>query len=133
MGEQYTDAPAAGNWVPLGGNLASAPAVAGGTDAAEVFYLDAGGDLYGVDVLADPPAAESLGRPPNVGLTLDPAAARWGTRTDVFARGTDNAVWHISREGSTWGAWEALRCFDLFPGRGLAIRRPAGPGGAGPR
>ncbi|HSJ57839.1 MAG TPA: hypothetical protein VLC95_11700, partial [Anaerolineae bacterium] len=108
---QYTDAPSAGNWVPLGGNLASAPAVAGGVDTAEVFYLDAGGDLYGVDVLADPPVAESLGRPPDVGLTLDPAAARWGTRTDVFARGTDNAVWHISREGSTWGAWESLRGF----------------------
>ncbi len=80
----YTDVPLAENWVPLGGNLASAPAVAGGTDTAEVFYLDAGGDLVRGRRAGRSTAAESLGRPPDVGLTLDPAAARWGTRTDVF-------------------------------------------------
>jgi len=110
----YTDVPLEENWVPLGGNLASAPAVAGGVDVAEVFYLDAGGDLYAVDVLVDPPVAQSLGRPPDTTLTLDPAAARWGTRTDVFVRATDNEVWHIFREGTGWSAWESLAGFTTF-------------------
>ena len=100
------DDPNWGAWQPLGGNLASAPAVAGGADAAEVFYLDAGGALIGIDALGV--TTETLGTPPGLDLTLDPAAARWGTRTDVFVRGTDNAVWHRARQGGSWGAWESL-------------------------
>jgi len=31
-------------------------------------------------------------------LTSEPAAVSWGpNRIDVFARGTDNALWHIYR------------------------------------
>jgi spore germination protein YaaH len=42
-------------------------------------------------------------------LTSGPAASSWGpTRTDVFARGTDNALWHRSWDGSAWAAWESL-------------------------
>ena len=38
-----------------------------------------------------------------------PDASSWGaTRTDVFVRGTDNAIWHRPFNGTNWGAWESL-------------------------
>jgi hypothetical protein len=41
-------------------------------------------------------------------LTSDPAAASWASgRLDVFARGTDNALWHRTYDGG-WGGWESL-------------------------
>jgi spore germination protein YaaH len=43
------------------------------------------------------------------GLTSGPTASSWGaTRTDVFARGGDNALWHRSWNGTTWTPWESL-------------------------
>jgi hypothetical protein len=98
-----------GAWLPLGGNPASAPAVAGGADVADVFYLDAGGELLRVDTLGG--ITETLGAPPGIALTLDPAAATWGTRTDIFMRGADNALWHRARQGGAWGDWESLGGF----------------------
>lgn len=42
-------------------------------------------------------------------LTSAPAAASWGgNRLDVFARGTDNALWHRWWDGSAWSNWESL-------------------------
>jgi spore germination protein YaaH len=42
-------------------------------------------------------------------LTSSPAVTSSGaSRTDVFARGTDNALWHRFWNGSTWSAWESL-------------------------
>jgi uncharacterized protein YvpB len=36
-------------------------------------------------------------------------AASWGPgRIDVFARGTDNALWHEAWNGTRWSAWESL-------------------------
>jgi hypothetical protein len=33
----------------------------------------------------------------------------WGAnRLDIFAIGTDNAVWHRWRDGNAWGGWESL-------------------------
>ena len=41
-------------------------------------------------------------------LTSDPATVSWGDgRTDVFVRGTDNALWHKWFNG-TWSGWESL-------------------------
>jgi spore germination protein YaaH len=43
------------------------------------------------------------------GLTSGPDASSWGsTRTDVFARGGDNALWHRSWNGTAWTDWESL-------------------------
>jgi RHS repeat-associated protein len=43
------------------------------------------------------------------GLTGNPAAVSWGpNRIDSFAQGTDNAIWHRSFDGTTWGQWETL-------------------------
>jgi hypothetical protein len=49
-------------------------------------------------------AWESLGGT----LTSAPAVSSWASgRLDVFARGTDNALWHLSYS-SGWGRWEQL-------------------------
>jgi hypothetical protein len=48
---------------------------------------------------------ESLGG----ALTSDPTVSSWGAnRLDVFARGTDNALWHKWWDGSAWRGWESL-------------------------
>jgi hypothetical protein len=36
------------------------------------------------------------------------AASSGASATDVFVRGTDNALWHRSWNGATWGAWQSL-------------------------
>jgi spore germination protein YaaH len=42
-------------------------------------------------------------------LTSSAATSSWGTtRTDVFVRGSDNALWHRSWDGTTWANWESL-------------------------
>ncbi|MBN1657792.1 MAG: hypothetical protein JXA93_05290 [Anaerolineae bacterium] len=100
-----------GTWSPLGGNPSSAPAVAGGAGVADVYYLDTGGELLRIDTVNGLTETETLGAPPGIGLTLDPAAAQWGTRTDVFVRRADNALWHRARQGGAWSAWESLGGF----------------------
>jgi hypothetical protein len=41
-------------------------------------------------------------------FTSGPAVTTWGPgRLDVFARGTDNALWHIYFAGM-WSAWSSL-------------------------
>ena len=42
-------------------------------------------------------------------LTSAPVAVSWGpNRLDVFAMGSDNAVWHRAYDGAGWQAWESL-------------------------
>ena len=42
-------------------------------------------------------------------ITSAPDAASWAAnRLDVFARGTDNALWHRWWDGSAWRGWESL-------------------------
>jgi spore germination protein YaaH len=42
-------------------------------------------------------------------LTSTAAVTSWGTaRTDVFVRGTDNALWHRWFDGTSWKPWESL-------------------------
>ena len=42
-------------------------------------------------------------------LSSSPAVSSWGaSRVDAFVRGSDNALWHRSWNGSAWGGWESL-------------------------
>jgi hypothetical protein len=42
-------------------------------------------------------------------LTSPPKVVAWGPdRLDVFAVGTDSALWHRWWDGSAWGGWESL-------------------------
>src|SRR5580700_255028 len=42
-------------------------------------------------------------------ITDAPVVVSWAkNRLDVFARGSDNAVWHIWCDGNQWGQWESL-------------------------
>jgi hypothetical protein len=42
-------------------------------------------------------------------LTSGPDASSWGaTRTDVFARGSDNGLWQNTTNGTTWAGWRPL-------------------------
>ena len=60
---------------------------------------------YVPGALATWTAAESLGG----ALTSQPAVASWAAgRYDVFARGTDNAVWHKWFSGGNWSGWQSL-------------------------
>ncbi len=48
--------------------------------------------------------------PPNVAVDITDvgvAVSSWAaSRLDVFARGTDNAVWHRAWDGARWSGWE---------------------------
>jgi PQQ-like domain len=42
-------------------------------------------------------------------LSTGPDAASWAAgRLDVFSRGQDNTLWHISSSGGAWSSWESL-------------------------
>jgi spore germination protein YaaH len=41
-------------------------------------------------------------------LTTGPEASSFGARSDVFVRGTDNAIWHRDWDGTNWSAWDSL-------------------------
>ena len=54
---------------------------------------------------------QSLGHPPGVNLTSDPAAVSWDpNRIDVFVRGSDDNIWWISydRNTNTWNNWQSI-------------------------
>jgi hypothetical protein len=41
--------------------------------------------------------------------TSAPTISSWGaTRYDMFVRGTDNAIWHRSWNGTAWSGWDSL-------------------------
>ena len=87
--------PAAGSW---------------GNGRLDLFYRNGrNGQLarqwYVPGPLAGWTAAESLGG----ALTSQPAVASGAAgRYDVFARGTDNAVWHKWFSGGKWSGWQSL-------------------------
>ncbi len=109
---------------PVSGSRGAAVTVAAVTPAAltgpgagswgngrlDLFYRDGrSGQLarqwYLPGSLATWTAADSLGG----ALTSQPAVASWAAgRYDVFARGTDNAVWHRSLSNGTWSGWQSL-------------------------
>jgi len=104
----------AGGW-----SMASAPAVSNrgtnGSYARDVFGLTST-DLIHQWTNSDASSvgvAEQVGHPIGItGLVGTPASVSWGgsaDRIDVFARGTDNALWHISYTTSGgWSSWDSL-------------------------
>ncbi|MBM3673746.1 MAG: hypothetical protein FJW88_02155 [Actinobacteria bacterium] len=66
--------------------------------------------VFGALVVAVPPAAPALGDWEQLGGNLvgEPAAVSWGQgRIDVFARGTDNGLYHQWYDNG-WSGWESL-------------------------
>jgi uncharacterized protein YkwD len=101
-------------WEPLQGSLTSSPdASSWGPGRLDVFVRGAGNQLYHRwhDGAGWSPDYEPLGAPnppTGYGITSDPTAVSWGSsRIDVFARGTDNALWHTWFDGA-WRGWESL-------------------------
>ena len=63
------------------------------------------------NVVAPPLYADFAGGWESLGgvITSTPNAVSWGpNRLDIFARGTDSALWHRWWNGSSWGGWESL-------------------------
>ena len=92
----------------LGGALASPPAVASwGPGRLDVFGVDADGQLQHAYFAAAWSAWEALGG------ALDPTIAptviaRQPGILDIFAVGSDRAVWHLAWNGVAWTEWESL-------------------------
>jgi hypothetical protein len=123
------------HWESLGGILTSGPGVSSWDEnRLDVFVIssdnalwhkwyDGNSDRWGSNVNAH---WESLGKPPGINLTSNPAAVSWRLiavsssinrerRIDVFVRGSDNALWHKWYDGNSdrWGSnvnahWESL-------------------------
>ena len=57
-----------------------------------------------------PPVNNVAWEPQGGVLTSGPTVCSWSPgRLDVFARGTDNALWHLSHDPTGgWGTWEQL-------------------------
>jgi hypothetical protein len=57
-------------------------------------------------------------------LTSSPSSVAWGpNRLDVFARGTDGALWNTSWDGGGWGGWDS-RGGSLSTAAAAASRAP---------
>ncbi len=112
---KYYNAGAWSGWENLGGSLSSSPAVAGsGPNDIHVFAINSSKQL--IQKFWN---GSSWSGWQNLGgaLTSDPAAVSWQSgRFDVFARGTDNAMYHTWYDGS-WHGWDGLGgTFTSSPG-----------------
>src|SRR5438067_1872651 len=68
---------------------------------------------------AEPGGFERLGGT----VASGPAASAWGAgRLDVFARGPDGHLWHVSLDAGAWRGWESLGG-SLGEGRPGAVSR----------
>ncbi len=95
-------------WLDMSGTWASSP-----TYATNVFLLYNRMLIFNglpAEVLATGTTPVWSGWEPLGGtLTSGVHAASWGeNRLDVFARGTDNQLWHKSWGGSAWSGWVPL-------------------------
>jgi hypothetical protein len=110
-------APGWGGWEPLGGVLNSDPAVASwGPNRLDVFVRGQDNALWhkwydgnagGWQGSGCPACWESLGG--GITMASAPSVASWGSgRLDVFARGSDNALWHMWFDASGWHGFERL-------------------------
>jgi hypothetical protein len=97
-----------------GGFSSSDPAAVnwntGTTQRLDSFHTDISGHLQQI---GSTDGGATWGSPIDLGGSLAtgsaPAAVSWGTgRLDVFARGSDNALWHRAWTTSGWGSWESL-------------------------
>lgn len=103
-----------GGFAPLNVAINSSPsATSWGSGRLDIFYVDTNGDLghywYGNGAWQN---TESLGRPgANIAIADSPGAVSWGSgRIDIFTRGTDNALWVKTYDGSNggWQAWQKI-------------------------
>jgi hypothetical protein len=107
-------------WKSLGGTITSNPAVALNSEGRlEVFACGAGNVLF-----HSSQEKKSLGSPwspwasfkDGGGFISDPAVIAGAEgRLEVFGRGANNALWHISQENAaagTWSAWTSLGAPD---------------------
>jgi len=99
-------APAAVAPAALTGPAAASP----GSGRLDLFYRSSrDGSLAHQWYLPGPLTTWTAAEPLGGTLTSQPAVASWAAgRYDVFARGTDNAVWHKSFSGGTWSGWQSL-------------------------
>ena len=115
-------------WKSLGGIFISEPSIVSwGPGRYDVFGIGTDGALYhkyfsggswsgswenlGGVLISAPTAVSVCITPPNshhfAGYLL--TYTQWGAnRLDIFALGTDNAVWHKWWNGSSWRGWERL-------------------------
>jgi hypothetical protein len=110
-----------GNWTSLGGVLSASPAAAStGQDRIDVFVRGTDGALYQKTYQQAPgggaanspnvawtPNWTNLGGPGTGTFTGAPAAVASLNRVDVFARGTDNALWQRSYVSGAWSGWSS--------------------------
>ena len=106
---------------PLPSTEVSSPALESLAAGSLEVFTTAGGDALQQSLF---PGA-IWRRPLNRGGTIQsqPVVVSWGPgRLDIFARGTDNTLWHRASNSGTWSAWESLGRAHLGAGsRILAI------------
>ena len=103
-----------GSWESWGGGITSDPdCVSTGETAIECFARGEDNALWRISRDGGLGSWESWGAPSG-GLSSGPTAASTepgiygSSRLDVFARGVDNALWHISWRSGTLGSWEPI-------------------------
>lgn len=99
-------------WSSLGGNLSDSPAAAGDalTGHITVFVRAADGALYSkvYNGVSWTPSYTNLGGPTGAVISGAPAVASSNGRTDVFVRGTDNALWQRTLVNGVWSTWSSF-------------------------
>ena len=96
-----------GAWIPAGGTLKDSPAIVapGVAGSASVFARGSDDAVWTGIYTSQWQGWTSLG---GVTIAGPAASSRSSTTTDVFAVGTDNAVWWRSKSGGTWSTWTSL-------------------------
>jgi hypothetical protein len=99
------------SWSPLGVTTATSPTVTSWVSGRlDIFYVGNDGSLdhyWYQDTVGGWQSVESLGQPAaGVSIVGAPGAVSWGSsRIDVFARGSDNALWQKTYDGTN-GGWQ---------------------------
>ena len=118
------DPPAVGPLECIGGTATDNPAVAAGTSFAALFVRTADNGLWQRTLTGS--GGGSWSRLPIGGASANGPAAvvTAGNVVHLVVRGTNGAVYHATRRGSTWTAWESLGGGDpRDAGRRTAARR----------
>ncbi len=93
----------------LGGTLNSAPTVSKrpGTAIQDVFYLNGSNNvIHNTLTNGVLGTSENLGGIMKAGSSVA-AVSRTSDRIDIFTRGTEDALWQNSYDGTSWSGWAA--------------------------
>jgi glucose/arabinose dehydrogenase len=123
-----TDPPAVGPLECLGGTATDSPAVAAGSSFVALFTRTADNQLWQRTITASGTGAWSAlpigGASPNGPVALVTS----GDVVHLVIRGTNGSIYHATRRGTTWSAWENLGAATLgtpavapWPGGKIAI------------